>query len=108
MVELWDAAGRHWGRCGTDKEGNFAFVVSKPAPADGAPCLHVFVHARGLLRHQLTRIYFPDEPEANAADTVLAALPEEDRATLVAQDEGGRLRFDIRMQGDRATVFFAH
>ena len=31
-----------------------------------------------------------------------------DRATLVAQEDGARLRFDIRLQGDRATVFFAH
>jgi protocatechuate 3,4-dioxygenase alpha subunit len=66
----------------------------------------VFVFARGLLRHQLTRVYFPDEP-ANAADPVLAELGE-DGSTLVAEQENGTLRFDIRMQGDRATVFFAH
>jgi len=108
MIEVWDDAGRHWGRSGTTADGRFSFLVSKPASAQGAPCLHVFVFARGLLRHQLTRIYFPDEGAANAADPVLAALPEDDRATLVAQDEGGALRFDIRMQGDCATVFFAH
>ena len=67
-----------------------------------APRLDVFVFARGLLRHQLTRIYFPDEAEANAADPVLSALDEDDRATLVAEQEDGALRFDIRMQGDRA------
>ena len=63
--------------------------------------------ARGLLRHQLTRIYFPDEEAANAADPVLAALPADDRASLVARRENGGLRFDIRMQGEQATVFFA-
>jgi protocatechuate 3,4-dioxygenase alpha subunit len=109
MIELWDAAGRRWGRCGTDTDGRFSFVVTKPeAAAGGAPHLDVFVFARGLLRHQLTRIYFPDEVEANAADPVLVALPETDRSTLVAVDEDGAIRFDIRMQGDSATVFFAH
>ena len=64
--------------------------------------------ARGLLRHQLTRVYFPDEAEANAADPVLSSLDEADRATLVAEQEDGALRFDIRMQGERETVFFEH
>jgi protocatechuate 3,4-dioxygenase alpha subunit len=106
LIEVWD--GRHWGRCGTDADGRFSFVVAKPAADTGAPHLHVLVFARGLLRHQLTRLYFPDEAAANAADPVLSALGEADRATLVAVDEKGALRFDIRMQGDRATVFFAH
>jgi protocatechuate 3,4-dioxygenase alpha subunit len=106
LIELWD--GRHWGRCGTDAEGRFSFIVAKPAAEAGAPHLHGLVFARGLLRHQLTRIYFPDEPAANAADPVLSALDEAERATLVAVDENDTLRFDIRMQGDRATVFFAH
>ena len=107
VVELWDGAGR-WGRCGTDDEGRFAFNVAKPAPRDGqAPHLEALVFARGLLRHQRTRIYFPDEPEANAADPVLSALDAGARATLVARDEDGALRFDIDLQGDRQTVFFA-
>ena len=99
---------RAWGRSGTDSEGRFRFVVAKPPAADGeAPRLDVFVFARGLLRHQLTRIYFPDEAERNAADPVYAALDPHDRATLVPQAEAGALRFDIRLQGDRQTVFFA-
>jgi protocatechuate 3,4-dioxygenase alpha subunit len=108
MIELWDAAGR-WGRSGTDAEGRFSFVVAKPraGAAGDAPRLDVHVFARGLLKHQLTRIYFPDEAAANAADPVLSRLPEEERATLVAEAEDGALRFDIHMQGDRATVFFA-
>ncbi len=108
MIELWDAVGRRWGRCGTDADGRFSFTVSKPARAgDDAPRLDVYVFARGLLKHQLTRIYFPDEEEANAADPVLSSLHADDRATLVAEQEDGALRFDIRMQGERATVFFA-
>jgi len=78
LIELWDAGARRWGRCGTDAGGRFSFVVS--------PAQHyeVFVFARGLLRHQLTRVYFADA------------------------EENGALRFDIRLQGDRETVFFAH
>lgn len=109
MIEAWDAAGKRWGRSGTDSEGRFSFVVAKPDARPGeAPRLDVFVFARGLLRHQLTRVYFPDETEANAADPVLSALEASDRATLVAEQEDGALRWDIRMQGERATVFFTH
>jgi protocatechuate 3,4-dioxygenase alpha subunit len=106
MVEVWD--GEHWGRSGTDHEGRFSFTVAKPPPRDGdAPRLDVFVFARGLLRHQLTRVYFPDEAERNDADAVLSSLDEAGRASLVAEQRDGALRFDIRMQGDRQTVFFA-
>src|SRR5829696_2835618 len=73
MIEVWD--GTLFGRCGTDADGGFSFTVAKPAARSGdAPRLDVHVFARGLLMHQLTRIYFPDEPDANAADPVLAAL----------------------------------
>jgi protocatechuate 3,4-dioxygenase alpha subunit len=72
MIEIWD--GRNWGRSGTDAEGRFAFRV--PADADD---FWVYVFARGLLRHQLTKLSLRDG-----------------------------LRFDIRMQGERATVFFEH
>jgi protocatechuate 3,4-dioxygenase alpha subunit len=106
MVEAWDPAGKLWGRSGTDSDGRFSFWLTKPGALPGqAPRLDVFVFARGLLRHQLTRVYFPDEP-ANETDPVLAGLDEPDRATLLATEEDGALRFDIRMQG--ATVFFEH
>jgi protocatechuate 3,4-dioxygenase alpha subunit len=109
MVELWDPVGRRWGRSGTDSEGRFSFVVTKPEALPGeAPRFDAFVFARGLLKHELTRVYFPDEAEANAADPVLAGLDEAGRATLVAEAEDGALRFDIRMQGDGHTVFFSH
>jgi protocatechuate 3,4-dioxygenase alpha subunit len=109
MVELWDPVGRRWGRSGTDSEGRFSFVVTKPEALPGeAPRFDALVFARGLLKHELTRVYFPDEAEANEADRVLATLDEAERATLVAEAEDGALRFDIRMQGDGHTVFFAH
>jgi protocatechuate 3,4-dioxygenase alpha subunit len=55
----------------------------------------------------VTRIYFADEPEANAEDPLLASVPDERRGTLLATPEPGGYRFDIRLQGDDETVFFA-
>jgi protocatechuate 3,4-dioxygenase alpha subunit len=104
MLEVWDPAARLWGRSGTDAEGGFSFVVPRPADDAVAPHLDVFVFARGLLRHQLTRIYFP----GHDADRTLAALVPQARTVLVAEEEGDGLRFDIRMQGERQTVFFGH
>jgi protocatechuate 3,4-dioxygenase alpha subunit len=107
VVELWDPRNRRWGRCGTESDGRFEFTIAKPEAADGdAPHLEAYVFARGLLRHQWTRIYFPDEAEANAADPVLTSLDPGDAATLVAAERDGELRFDVHMQGERATVFF--
>ena len=108
MVEVWQPVERVWGRCGTHPDGAFSFVISKPAARAGqAPHLELYVFARGLLQHQLTRMYFPDEPDANAADPVFAGLVEADRARLVADGEDGGLRFDIHLQGARETIFFS-
>ena len=105
LVEFWQpgAEGTLWGRCGTDAEGRFEFVTEPPP--DGFA--DVIVFARGLLKHQLTRVYFPDEEEANARDPVLSRLEPGERETLVAVAEDGALRFDVRLQGERQTVFFA-
>ena len=72
-----------------------------------APHVDVSVFARGLLDRLVTRIYFPDEAEANAADPLLATLDPGDAATLVAVPDGDGLRFDITLQGERQTVFLA-
>lgn len=98
LVEVWDARGRRWGRSPTDGAGQFRFRVPR-----GCDVLDAFVFARGLLRHQRTRIYLRE-----VDDDVLASLAPEERATLVARDDHAGLRFDIRMQGEHATVFFAH
>ena len=126
LVETWqaDADGRFdhpddprgasgsgfagFGRCATDEEGSFRIVTVKPgALGDGqAPHIDVSVFARGLLDRVVTRIYFPDEEKANAADPLLSSLPTERAATLVAKDAGaGGLRFDIRLRGESETVF---
>ena len=105
---------RGFGRCATDAGGRWAVRTLKPGPLpapDGgveAPHLDVSVFARGLLGRLVTRIYFPDEAEANAADPVLCSIADPRlRARLVAVAEGDGLRFDIRLQGDQETPFLA-
>ncbi len=82
-----DSSFRGFGRAGTDDEGRWWVLTVKPGPVPGpggttqAPHIDVSVFARGLLHRVVTRIYFPDEEEANAADPVLAALPATPRLT---------------------------
>ena len=73
-----------------------------------APHLEVSVFARGLLNRVVTRIYFADEGELNAADPVLRSVAEDRHATLLAEPvpEDG-YRFDVHLQGEGETVFFA-
>jgi protocatechuate 3,4-dioxygenase alpha subunit len=105
-----------FGRTGTDEQGHFSFQTVKPGAVPGpgntlqAPHLNVIVLMRGLLSHVFTRIYFSDETEANEADPVLGAVDPQRRPTLIA-GRGDRLgmpvyRWEIRMQGDKETVFF--
>jgi protocatechuate 3,4-dioxygenase alpha subunit len=134
VLEIWqaDARGRYaaprgpddpppaftgFGRIATAKDGSFGFTTVKPGPVPGpggapqAPHLAVTVMMRGLLRHLCTRVYFPDESTANAADPVLGAVPAERRPTLVARPLPGAggvrlLGWDVRLQGPDETVFF--
>jgi len=112
LLEIWQPT-TGFGRARTDSEGAFSFTTPKPGatPApDGrmqAPHLNVTVFARGLLRHLVTRMYFPDETEANAADPALNLVEPARRQTLIAKNSGGVLHFDVRLQGERETVFFA-
>jgi protocatechuate 3,4-dioxygenase alpha subunit len=130
MVEIWqaDGAGRYasghdrgnsrftgFGRCQCDPQGGYAFQTVKPGPtpfpAGGqqAPHVNFGLFARGLLKRLFTRIYFADE-NTNAADPILALVPEERRATLIArrEDRGGQPVYvlDIHLRGEGETVFF--
>ena len=120
MLETWQADGEgrfgEWGfaRCLTDADGRYRLSTVKPGSvpaADGtpqAPHIDVSVFARGLLQRLVTRIYFPDEAEANDADPVLSSIADPvARASLVAAAADGDLRFDVRLQGDEETAFFA-
>jgi protocatechuate 3,4-dioxygenase alpha subunit len=131
MLEIWqaDSQGRFsdpqdkralpnssfkgFGRCGTDASGSYAFDTIKPGSVpdpDGkpqAPHIVLAVFARGMLLHLYTRIYFDDEA-GNASDPVLALVPADRRATLIAKKAGSGnvYTLDIHLQGDNETVFF--
>jgi protocatechuate 3,4-dioxygenase, alpha subunit len=127
LIEIWQAnrAGRYrhpddareevpledgfsgFGRCPTDAEGRYEFLTVKPgAVPPQAPHIAVIVLARGLLRQLVTRIYFPDEDAANAADPLLASIEDPAvRSTLIARPGDGVLGFDIHLQGERQTAF---
>ena len=105
---------RGFGRILTDAEGAFRFTTIKPGPVAGpkgamqAPHLVVTVFMRGLLKHLLTRIYFPDDP-GNAGDPILLLVPAERRATLIAKrspQAKAMLQWNLVVQGENETVFF--
>jgi protocatechuate 3,4-dioxygenase alpha subunit len=121
---------RGFGRSHTRGDGSWRVVTLKPGalPAgDGeqeAPHLDVSLFARGLLNRVVTRIYFDDEPHANATDPVLRDVPPERVGTLVARRrpdppgsegvdtpmDGSPVRveyvIDLVLQGENETVFF--
>jgi protocatechuate 3,4-dioxygenase alpha subunit len=132
MLETWqaDAEGRYphpedprsgevdprfrgFGRWPTDAAGAFRIATVKPGRVRGpdgrpqAPHLVCFVFMRGLLRHLVTRLYFPDDA-ANREDPVLSLVEPDRRATLVARPgaAAGTFAWDVVLQGAAETVFF--
>ena len=107
-----------FGRSCTDEEGCFFFVTVKPGRVAGlgntlqAPHMAINVFARGMLKQQVTRLYFSDEINANSEDPVLNSIEDaEVRDTLVASkvdDENGMTcyKFNIHLQGEKETAFF--
>lgn len=79
---------------------------------DMAPHINLWIVARGINIGLNTRIYFEDEPEANANDPVLNLIEWQGRRpTLIARKAETRdglqvYRFDIHLQGANETVFF--
>lgn len=131
VIEIWqaDSAGLYnspsemrgaadpnftgWGRCPTRAEdGVYSFETIKPGKVpfkNGrkmAPHITFWIVARGINIGLHTRLYFPEEQEANAADPILARIEHRDRvATLIAARDGAKLSFDIYLQGPKETVF---
>lgn len=131
VVEIWqaDSAGLYnspsemrgaadanfagWGRCPTRSEdGVYSFDTIKPGRVpfkDGrrqAPHITFWIVARGINIGLHTRMYFPEETEANASDPLLSRIEHRERvATMVATRDGATCHFDIHLQGPGETVF---
>jgi protocatechuate 3,4-dioxygenase alpha subunit len=129
MIEVWHAdsegnypqdhnadgaAFRGFGRLATAEDGSCTFETIRPGRVPGpaqtvqAPHINVSILGRGILKRLSTRAYFAGE-SANAADPVLALVPENRRATLLAQPDPARAShwiFDVRLRGEGETVFF--
>jgi protocatechuate 3,4-dioxygenase alpha subunit len=130
LVEVWqaDSAGLYnspaemrgaadpnftgFGRCATQEDGSFKFETIKPGRVpfkDGrkmAPHITFWIVARGINVGLQTRMYFPEEGEANKADPLLMRIDNPDRLkTLVATGQAPNYVFDIILQGDKETVF---
>ncbi|KZL25741.1 protocatechuate 3,4-dioxygenase subunit alpha [Pseudovibrio sp. Ad37] len=103
-----------WGRQPVNLDsGEFCFETVKPGAVpfpDGrpqAPHINFWIVARGINLGLNTRMYFPEEEEANAADPVLGRVEHRVRvSTLIAKQSGDTYTFDIYIQGDNETVFF--
>jgi protocatechuate 3,4-dioxygenase alpha subunit len=129
VLEIWhaNAQGTYSGEPGesgrpvcftravTNEDGTYRFAIAIPgAPVCDSelrqsPHLAVLIFARGLMRHLITRMYFPDEA-ANWSDTLLQMVPVDRRHTLIARaDERNARMFEwnVVLQGTDETVFFA-
>ena len=104
-----------WGRCPASfDDGTVRFETVKPGAVpypDGrpmAPHITFWIVARGINIALQSRMLFPDEETANAADPILARIEHQVRVpTLIAEKRGdGAYHWDIHLQGDKETVFF--
>jgi protocatechuate 3,4-dioxygenase alpha subunit len=130
MIELWQADSegnyasqdgsadgtgfRGFGRLATAEDSSCTFETIRPGCVPGpgktvqAPHINVSVLGRGILKRLATRVYFAGDT-ANASDPVLTSVPENRRATLLAQPDPARPNnwvFDVQIRGGRETVFF--
>ncbi len=133
LIEVWqaDAAGiyphpedpragqaapgfRGWGRVIPDFDtGLWVIDTIKPGPVPGragrvqAPHLNLWLVARGINIGLNTRMYFPEDEGALAADPVLNSVevPARRQTLIATRSAPGSYRFDIRLQGEGETVF---
>jgi protocatechuate 3,4-dioxygenase alpha subunit len=120
MVETWQRSpdGTHpaaakgaanpqgFGRVETAKDGTFR--IETALPAGDAPSIDVAIFARGLLKPLRTRVYLAPEDKLRS-DPLLKTLAGSPRLkTLVATPVGdAKYHWEVRLQGEDETVFFA-
>ncbi|HVO56561.1 MAG TPA: hypothetical protein VMT51_02585 [Dongiaceae bacterium] len=105
LLEAWiPGEAGEFARAATNEKGEFAFLIMRR----GASHLAMVIFMRGLLRHLVTRMYFPGGAP-NENDEVLRLVPEERRETLFATAVPGQpdaFEWTVRLQGENETVFF--
>lgn len=120
MVEAWQrspagrtpqpaASGNPAGFARVETAADGTFRIETLMPAGEAPFLDVAIFARGLLKPLRTRVYLASEARVRAEPS-LSSLKDSPRlATLVARPGGasGEFAWDVRLQGEGETVFFA-
>lgn len=95
-----------FGRVETAKDGTFR--IETAMPAGNAPSIDVAIFARGLLKPLRTRVYLAPEEKVRS-DPLLKTLAASPRLkTLVATPAGdAQYHWEVRLQGEGETVFFA-
>ncbi len=97
-----------FGRLATSEDGVCCFETIRPGASSPDEAAHITacLFMRGLLRHLVTRVYFDGDPAIDR-DPILALVPADRRATLMARPAGDGVTwtFVVRLQGDRETVF---
>jgi len=122
-LELWqaNAAGRYmhdldpatapldpdfqsYARLTTGPDGAYRIVTIKPGGYDspiGHRTPHLHFDLRGRTHRSIAQMYFPEEAEGNARDTLYRALGDEAGTSLAMRDaaDPGKYRWDIVMMG---------
>jgi protocatechuate 3,4-dioxygenase alpha subunit len=115
LGEITEGCFRGFARVPSDALGRFHFRTIRPGRVktlDGkeqAPHIVVLLFMRGLLKHLITRIYFADD-ERISTDPILSLVGSKRTPTLLAQPIAGppgNYHWDIHLQGEQETVFFA-
>ncbi|MFC4626150.1 hypothetical protein ACFO1V_13205 [Daeguia caeni] len=94
--------------------GRYEALLKRPAPevlangATQAPHFTVLIHARGLVRHLMTRAYLPGNSQEFDSDPVVQLVPEDMRPRLLMRPgiDERHYEFDICLQGEGESVFF--
>jgi protocatechuate 3,4-dioxygenase beta subunit len=122
-LELWqaNAAGRYmhesdpaimpldpdfqgYGLVTTGADGAYRFTTVKPGSYDspiGRRPPHLHFDLRGRTHRTVAQLYFPEDAEGNARDTLYRALGSEAGSSVAARDaaDPGKYRWDIVLMG---------
>jgi protocatechuate 3,4-dioxygenase, alpha subunit len=94
-IEAWCPATKQWQRCPTGDQGEFRIELPT-----GQQQLMITVFGRGITRQLFTLVAISGDA------SILAKVPADKRASLIAKSESIGYRWDVHLQGAHETVFF--